>query len=76
MIFVTLGKKARRKSSFDVLESVVIMEFLWFLLILFIFYPPLGVVVGLFVWLVGMILTPILLWVDYRSDKSMHDGDK
>lgn len=76
MIFVTLGKKARRKSSFDVLESVVIMEFLWVLLILFIVCPPLGAVVGLFVGLVGMILTPILLWVAYQSDKSMHDGGK
>lgn len=52
------------------------MEFLWILLIIFIIFPPLGAGIGLFVGLVGLIVSPILIWLAYRSDKSMHDGEE
>lgn len=50
------------------------MEFLLILLILFIVCPPLGAAVGLLVGLVGLFVTPFVLWVAYKSDKSTHDG--
>lgn len=43
------------------------MEFLWVLLILFIIFPPLGAVVALLIGLIGMIVTPIALWMAYKS---------
>lgn len=52
------------------------MEFLWILLIIFVVCPPVGAVVGLFVGLVGLVVSPILIWLAYRSDKSMHDGEE
>ena len=46
------------------------MEFLFILLIVFILFPPLGAVLGLLVGLVGIIVTPFLIYVAYKSDKS------
>lgn len=46
------------------------MEFLWVLLILCIVCPPLGFGLCLLVGLVGMIVTPIALWMAYESDKN------
>ena len=53
------------------------MEFLLILLIIFILCPPLGAALGLLVGLVGIVVTPFLLWGVYRSYKSMyHDDDE
>lgn len=46
------------------------MEFLLILLIIFVLCPPFGAALGLLVGLFGIIVTPFLIWVAYRSDKS------
>lgn len=52
------------------------MEFLWILLIIFIFCPPLGASIGLFVGLVGLIVSPILVLLAYIGDRNIHEGDE
>lgn len=52
------------------------MEFLWILLIIFIAFPPLGAGIGLFVGLVGLIVSPILVLLAYIGYRNMYDGEK
>ena len=52
------------------------MEFFWILLIIFIAFPPLGAGIGLFVGLVGLIVSPVLILLAYIGYRNMYDGEE